>query len=217
MNSLENIRRCDATRHHVDDVGLGEHRADAGDLLRIVRLFRQRSDLVLGNAKITRDVFQELAGARRALAGHLVVQHLAALVEPDGAAVQGADIERSAAIRAQIDGAAGMSGHGVEMTRMKMQRLALAGRSTIRDVLALQTGLHQSVVVDLFRELQGIALTHAVNPLDEACFTATFDVEERDLDRAGPDIDPRCDRHEILLFQEATARRANSAAPSAPV
>ena len=103
------------------------------------------------------------------------------------------------------------------MAGMKMQRLAFARCRAIRDVPALQAGLRQNVVVDLFRKLHRIALAHAVNALNKALFGAAFHIEKRNLDRAGSDIDPCCDRHEILLFQEATARRANSAAPSAPV
>ena len=38
--------RRDAARDHVDDVGLGQHRADRGAGLRVVGLERQRSDLI---------------------------------------------------------------------------------------------------------------------------------------------------------------------------
>src|SRR5215831_13493048 len=85
MDALEDVGRRDPARDHVDDVGLGQHRADAAHDLRIVGLSRQRPDLILGDAEIARDVLQELSGPRRALAGYLVAQHLAALVEADGA------------------------------------------------------------------------------------------------------------------------------------
>src|SRR5450631_188979 len=107
-----------------------------------------------------------------------------------------------------------MGGHGIEMASVKMQRLAFARRRAIRDVPALYTGLRQNIVVDLFRQLHGIALAHAVSALDQARLGAVFHIEKRYLDGAGSDIDPCSDRHEILLFQAATARRANSAAPS---
>src|ERR1700690_267376 len=107
--------------------------------------------------------------------------------------MQGANIEGGAAIRAQIDGAAGMGSHGIEMAGMKMQRLALARCRAVCDVLALQTGLYQNVVVDTFRKLHGIALAHALYALDQARFGTTFHIEKRNLDSAGSDIDPRCD------------------------
>ncbi len=131
--------------------------------------------------------------------------------------MQRADIERGAAIGAQVDGSAGVGGHRIEVTGMKMQRLAFARGRAIGDIPALQAALRKNVVVDLLRKLQRIALAHAVDALDEARFGAAFDIEQCDLDCAGSDIDPCSDGHGILLLQETTARRANSAAPSAPV
>ena len=110
--------------------------------------------------------------------------------------MQGAHVEGGTAFGAQIDGATGVGGHGVEVTGMKMQRLPFTCCRTIRDVAALQAGLRQNVVIDLFRQLQGIALAQAFDPLDKALFGTALNIEECDLGRAGSDIDSCRDSHE---------------------
>ena len=62
-----------------------------------VRRERERPDLGLRDAEVARDVLEELAGARGALARHLVAEHLAARVHRDGAGVERADVEHGRA------------------------------------------------------------------------------------------------------------------------
>ena len=70
----------DAARDHVDHVGLGEHRADRRARLGLVGLQRERRRSPRASRRGSGDVLEELARARRALAGHPVAEHLAALV-----------------------------------------------------------------------------------------------------------------------------------------
>ncbi len=102
-------------------------------LLRVLRALRQRADLLDRHAEVAGDVLEELARPGRALAGHLVGQHLAALVDVDRAAVQRADVDHGVDARVQEHAAARVRGHGVEVAGGELDVLALAGGGDVVD------------------------------------------------------------------------------------
>ena len=65
----------------------------------IVGLQRKVADLILGDTQVAGDIFQKLAGARRALAGHLVAQYLAAFIDDNGPPMKRATIKNRAGLR----------------------------------------------------------------------------------------------------------------------
>src|SRR5512136_2012509 len=134
MDALQDIRRRNAARNHVDHVGLREHGANAAHDLGIVALARKRSDLFLRDTEIPGDVLKELPRARCALARHLVAEDLAASIDLDRTAVQRADIERRTRFRVEVDGAARMGRHRVEMTGMERYAFSFARGRNIIDI-----------------------------------------------------------------------------------
>ena len=108
-------------------------------------------------------VDEELAAAARALAGHAVRQHLAAPVHADGPRVQRAHVEHGAGARIEIDAAAPVRRHRVEVAGMERDALALARRGAIRDIAARKAGILEREVVGFGRELEGIALAQLVD------------------------------------------------------
>ena len=161
VNAFQNVGSRDAARDHVDHVGLGQHGTDAADDLGIIGLARQRTDLVLRDSEITCDVFEELPRTRCALAGHLVAQDLAALVDADRASMQRADVERRPRFRIEIDCAARVRGHRVEMPGVERHALAFTGGRHVVDVLFRELGLLQGLIEDGTGELDRIALADA--------------------------------------------------------
>jgi hypothetical protein len=234
VDALDDVGGGDAARNHVDHVGLGQHRADRRDHLGVVGLRAQRADLLLRDAEVAGDVFQELPRARGALAGHLVGQHLAAFVDQDRAAVQRAAVEDRAAFGVEIDGAAGMRGHRVEVPGMERDRLALAGGGAIVHVGAGQSRILQRLVIGGARELERVAVADPDESARDPFGPVALVAEDGDLDRRGADVDACGDRHAISPIMSSPTlppsgrasagaaipwalRRANSAAPRAPV
>ena len=195
MDALEDVGRGNTARNHVDHVGLRQHGADRRHALRFFGLARQSADLVLGDAKVARDVFEKLTGARSALAGHLVAQHLAAFVDFDCAAVQGAAIERRARFRIEVDRAARMRGHRIEMPGVESNAFALTGGRDIIDVVLFELGVLEKLLEGDAGKLHWIALADAQDRTRQPFRIVALDLEHSRFDRAGADVDSCCDGH----------------------
>src|SRR3990170_5934938 len=135
MNAFENVGGGDAAADHVDDVGFRQHGADAADQLGIGSAAGKRPNLFQGHPQVAGYVFQELAGAGGALASHTIGQHAAALVNAQGAGVEGADVQDGADRRHQEGGATCVRRHTVEVAAAELHQLALAGAGHIGDVV----------------------------------------------------------------------------------
>src|SRR5271165_1376259 len=125
MNAFENVGRGDSPADHVDHIRLRQYRADAADYLWIAGAARQRSYVLQGDAEVARDIFQELARAGSALAGHAIAEYATALINAHGARVQGPDVKHGADFRHKEDRATGMGGHAVKVPAAKLHQLAL--------------------------------------------------------------------------------------------
>ena len=80
----------------VDDLGLGQHRADARDGLRPRGAERHRADVGHGHLEVLRRALEEAARARRALLVHVELLDLAAVAQADRARALRADVEDEA-------------------------------------------------------------------------------------------------------------------------
>src|SRR5262245_3833361 len=111
-----------------------------------------------------------------------------------------------------------MRRHRIEMAGMEGHALAFAGGGDVIDLFLCELGIGQYLVVGGARELHRIALADTQRRAREPSGLPILDPEQRGLDSAGPDIDACRDRHASLpSVCPRCARRANSAAPSAPV
>src|SRR6516162_98251 len=103
---------------------------------------------------------------------------------------------------------AGVEGHA----------LAFAGGCDVINCPGRQLRIRQHLVEGDARQLHRIALTYAQRRAREPLSVVTVDAEESRLHGAGPDIDACRDGHAATPSVWAIcARRANSAAPRAPV
>jgi hypothetical protein len=174
-------------------------------------VLRQRADLLHRHAQVARDVLQELARARRALAGHLVAQHLAALVDADGAAVERADVDHRAGLGVEEDAAAGVRGHRVEVAGGELDVLAFAGGGDVVDVAGAQAGVGQHAVVALAGQRHGVAAADALAALGQPFRAARpRAAEQHGLDGARADVDADGECH---VVPRVVQRRAAQAAP----
>src|SRR5664279_1116610 len=144
MNAFENVGGGDSPADHVDDIGLRQDGADAADHLWIAGAAGEGANVLQSDTQVAGNIFQELAGAGSALAGHAVAEYAAALVNTHGARVQGPDVENGADFRHKKDGAAGVGGHAVEVSSAKIHQLALAGAGHIANLVGSHTGGAQS-------------------------------------------------------------------------
>ncbi len=199
------------------------------------RTLRQRADLLDCNAEVARDVLQELARARRALARHLVRQHLAARVDIDRPAVQRADVDHRVRGRVQEHAAARMRRHRIEVAGRERHVLALAGGGDVVDVVDRQAGVGEHAVAPFLGERHRVAAPDALAALRQPLRLAVLDAKQRALDGARADVDADRDGHGAVLPlalsvwlsgqalastrfpSSTTARQANVAPPRAPV
>jgi hypothetical protein len=228
VDPLEDVRNRDAPRDHVDDVGLCQHRADRGAGFGRVGLQREAADLVERHAEVAPDVLQELTRAGGALAGHAIAEHLGPIVDADGTGVERADVDHRSRRRLEQQSAAGVRRHAVEVTGAELDAVALTGRGHVGEGLAVEPGLSQRGLKRVFGDAQRIALADALDlPGQDPLVTGLGVLDDRHLDGGRAHVDPRADegafrsrRHEAppaAAVSPGPSRRANSAAPSAPV
>ena len=110
-------------------------------------------------------------------------------------AVQGADVEHRARGRLQIDGAAGMGRHRIEVPGVEGHALGFPGGGDIVDVALAELGVGQDLVEGDPRQLHRIALPDAHDRTRQPFGIVALDLEQRRLDGARADIDSRRDRH----------------------
>ena len=104
------------------------------------------------------------------------------------------------------------------MAGVKRNALAVAGAGDVVDLALGKAGILQHVVEYDARKLDRIALTDADDRARQPGLLAVLHLEQRRLDGAGSNVDAGCYGHGPLpSFCPRCARRANSAAPSAPV
>ena len=152
------------------------------------------------------------------MARHLVAEHLAALVDTDGTAVQRPNVEDRARLAVEKNRAAGVRRHRIEMASVERNALALAGAGDVVDLALRKAGILQHIVEYDARKLDGIALTDANDRARKPSLLAVLHLEQGRLDGAGSNVNAGCYGHGSLpSFCPRCARRANSAAPSAPV
>jgi hypothetical protein len=127
-------------------------------------------------------------------------------------------VEDGAGVGLEVDAAARVRRHRVEVAGVEREGLAVAGRGDVGDVLPAEAGLLQDRVVGLLGELVRIALADALRRAAEPARLALARLEQRRLHAAGTDVDACRDRHGVSPRAYAwTARRANAAPPRAPV
>ncbi len=158
QNPLDDVGGGDAPGNHVDHVGFRQHRANAGGLLRLIRLEGDIPHFFHRQPQVAGDVFDELSGSGGALAGHLVIEHPALRPQYNGLDVEGPDVHHRAGVGVEEMGAFGMGGHAVKMPPLAPHHLPFAGGSQISDLLIGKPVFLQQVVDDLVGHLRGIAL-----------------------------------------------------------
>src|SRR5271166_157008 len=190
MNAFENVGRGDSPADHVDHIGLRQDRADAADHLWIASAAGERSNVLQSDTKVTGNIFQELAGAGSALAGHAVAEYAAALVNAHGARVQGPDVENGADFRHKKDRTARMGGHAVEVSSAKIHQLAFAGAGHIANLLRSHARRAECRLVSLIDYLAQLAAPYALGKQRKHLgLTAAGGEEYGNLHRAGTYID----------------------------
>src|SRR5215475_10820188 len=104
------------------------------------------------------------------------------------------------------------------MPRMERHAFAFPGSGDVVDLLRAKLRIFKRIVISNLRQLDRIALTNSQQRSREPSLAAVLHVEQGRLDDAGADIDARGNGHDALPSAcPRWARRANSAAPSAPV
>src|SRR5208282_2747128 len=206
----QDIRQSDALRDVVDDLGLGQHRADAGDELRVLGRERLRPHLLEGDLEVLRTSLDEATGSRGALLVHLELEHLSRRGNGHRPGGLRAHIDDQSGLREEEDGAARRGSEIADLQVPFGDRVATeAGRAEVVDVargdVRRLPQLLQHVPSDLHRNPPRRGGGGREDP------PTVF--EQHALDDPSPEVEPAGD-HDA---PPATIRsRPWSAAPSAP-
>src|SRR5208282_5424417 len=197
MNATEDVFRRLALRQVGKNVGLDKDRTNGGDPDRILRLERERSDLVEADAHDLRRIREEASGAGGALVIHDEIDYLAARPDADGFGILPAHINHRPRARAEKGGALGMTGDLGHLGVAESDLVAaVPGADNEADVARVQGGLLAALVEGAFgRTLHvGAGIHQGARQYVHAPVVGHDDC----LGLGGADIDSGCDSHVVL-------------------